>query len=251
MRTHSLLAVLCLGAWVADPSAARADTALASLDDSTLVALAVALGAAPAPDLGDAGGAGVSAPSVVQLTARVHASALVFSAVPRVRVAFGGAQRTMWSSERVNLPTRITPGVVYRDVEVRLTVSGAPEDLMTLLADARSAARDLRLEQAQAAVATAPAIAAPASVAPAAPSGAPATTALATVMPAAPAPIAVLPAASVPAAAAPAVIAPLFPAAPAANPAPAASAAPPAVGLPPPPPPPPPPPASEEARTTG
>jgi hypothetical protein len=161
-----LVAVLCLGAWLGGPSIAAADSSEPSLDDSTLVALAVALGSAPAPDLGDLGAATITpSSSVLQLVARIHASALVFSDVPRVRVAFGGGQRTVWSSERVNLPVHVTPGVVYRDVLVRLTVSGTPEDLMSLLADARQAARGLRLER-DAAVAAAPVAVPPTAAAP-------------------------------------------------------------------------------------
>lgn len=95
MRSHHSLAVLLLSVWVGRPSLAVADSpGGVSLDDSTLFALAVALGEAPPPDLGDPGPA-VASTSVIQLVARVHARSLVFTEVPRVRVAFGGGQRTV------------------------------------------------------------------------------------------------------------------------------------------------------------
>jgi hypothetical protein len=127
---------LALAAWA---GAARAE-APAAPDDRTLVALAVALGACD--------GAALRGPSrdvptpEVELVARVRARALGFAEVPEpgAVVPPGLARRIACTRERVNLPARPEPGVVYEAVEVRLTIRGSPEDVAAVLAAAREAA---------------------------------------------------------------------------------------------------------------
>jgi hypothetical protein len=50
----------------------------------------------------------------------------------------------------VNLPARPEPGVVYRDVEVRLTLATDVDGLAAMLREAKQAARGLRLEEGEA-----------------------------------------------------------------------------------------------------
>jgi hypothetical protein len=173
--------VLSIATWLG-ASPARAETPGGGgplADDATLIALAVSLACADAPD-GTATPPRDASPSPdhpeLELIATVRAKALKFDQVPHVNVAFSGSgpRRTMWKTERVNLPMHPEAGVVYRDVQVRLTVTSTVEDLGALLAQAKRAARGIHIE------AAAPA-AQPAPVAPAAP--------LAPAAPAAPAPI--------------------------------------------------------------
>ena len=131
-------------------AAARADAGAPPLaDDPTLVALAVALSCADAPDAAMPGAAATppGAPEV-ELVATVRASSLVFDEVPKLDAILRGkgARRLAWKAERVNLPERPDPGFVYRDVVVRVTVAGDLDDLTALLADAKRASRGLRIE---------------------------------------------------------------------------------------------------------
>ncbi len=122
-------------------------------DDPTLVALAVALSCAEAPDVIEAPPAEPSGPAAegpeLALVATVRAKALRFDEVPKVDVAFkgNGKRRTVWKTERVNLPTRPEPGVTYRDVQLRLTITTSFEELESMLRDAKRASRGIRIEQ--------------------------------------------------------------------------------------------------------
>jgi hypothetical protein len=134
------------------PLPARANDAGASapIDDPTLIALAIALAVSPVPEgaslpptaAPDAAGAEPQ----LELVATIRAKSVVFSDVPKVNVAFAGApRRTFWKTERVNLPARVEPGVTYRDVVVRLTLSSTAEDMAVLLRDAKRASAGLRI----------------------------------------------------------------------------------------------------------
>ena len=83
----------------------------------------------------------------LELVATVRARSIVFADVPHVNLQFTGSgpRRTAWRIERVNLPARVQPGVVYRDVTVRLTLTTTMDDLAVLLRDARAASRGLRI----------------------------------------------------------------------------------------------------------
>lgn len=122
------------------------------LDDPTLVALAVALAVADAPEVrgapaapGDAHRAG--GPEL-ELVASVKARTLMFEEVPTVDVLFHGSgpRRTVWRTERRNLPPHPEPGVVYHDVSVRLTITSSLEELSSLLREAKRAARGVRID---------------------------------------------------------------------------------------------------------
>lgn len=131
------------------PSASRAEDRSAPLDDPTLIALAVALAVSPAPQAGDV--AAEPQPGDegrLELVATVRAKTIVFDEVPKVNVSYTGSgpRRTVWKAERTNLPARVQPGVVYRDVTVRLTVRSTMEDMAVLLREAKGASRGLRVE---------------------------------------------------------------------------------------------------------
>jgi hypothetical protein len=136
---------------VAAAGAARADPAgpPSPADDLTLLALAVALSSG-APDADAAPAASASdpdAPPRTELVATVRAKALRLDEAPDAEPLLLLARRTSWATERLNLPALPVPGVVYRDVEVRLTVAGDVDDVAALLAEARRAARGIRIER--------------------------------------------------------------------------------------------------------
>jgi hypothetical protein len=121
-------------------------------DDATMIALAVALSCADGPDARTAPPAepsatGPSGPEV-ELVAVVRAKALRFDEVPTVDVVFRGSRprRTVWRSERVNLPARPQPGVTYENVQLKLTITGDLDELTSLLREAKRASRGVRLE---------------------------------------------------------------------------------------------------------
>lgn len=136
-------------------SAAHADGAGAMplADDQTLIALAVALSCSDAPEVIEAVPQGSSGPAAagpeIELVATVRAKALRFDEVPKVDVVFRGTgkRRTVWKTERVNLPMHPEPGVTYRDVQLRLTISGDVDELTSMLRQARLAARGIRVEE--------------------------------------------------------------------------------------------------------
>ena len=182
MVSRRQLAVVCVCVSAVVPSTAAAETQGGSgplLDDPTLIALAVALAVSPAPEVTEPAPAPITPTPVVELVASVRAKSLVFAEAPRVKVAFSGKgrMRTVWKSERVNLPAQVTPGTVYKDVQVTLTLSCTPDDLAALIIDARRAARGLLIEpdDATATAAPAPAQVTPAAVPSAVPAPAPAT----------------------------------------------------------------------------
>jgi len=125
-------------------------------DDATLIALAVALSCSDALDVVPAPRAEPSASPAqgpeLELVATVRAKVLRFDQVPKVDVVFRGKRRTVWKTERVNLPARPEPGVVYRDVQVRLTITTNFEELGAMLQEAKHASRGVRIEHEDAAV---------------------------------------------------------------------------------------------------
>ena len=174
---------VAVGLWVlgALRGVALADDAAGAnplADDPTLIALAVALACAPAPD-------GVEAPPAappavepegpeLELVATVRAKSLRFDQVPTADVLFRGTGRrkTVWKTERVNLPVNPEPNVTYHDVQVRLTVTSDIEELTSMLREAKRASRGVRIDADPPAVAPAAAKAAPPAAAPPAPKAA-------------------------------------------------------------------------------
>jgi hypothetical protein len=154
-----LSGILVLVVVVAVSPAARAETTGGSplADDPTLIALAVALSCSDAPEVVEAAPQGPSAPAAtgpeIELVATVRAKTLRFEEVPKVDVVFRGTgkRKTVWRTERVNLPMHPQPGVVYHDVQVRLTISSDLDELTSMLREARRASRGIRIEDALAA----------------------------------------------------------------------------------------------------
>lgn len=139
------------------PALARAQAQAAPTplaDDPTLIALAVSLSCANAPEAV----VPAKAPAVpaapakagpeLELVATVRAKALRFDEVPKVDVVFrgNGPRHTTWKTERVNLPVHPEPGVTYRDVAVRLTITSTIDELSDLLAQAKRMSRGIRVE---------------------------------------------------------------------------------------------------------
>jgi hypothetical protein len=158
------LAAALLGAVPGRPLAA--DPGLGPLaDDPTLVALAVSLACAGAPDASEVPPGATPAPAdagpELELVATVRAKTLRFDEVPKVDVRFTGKspRRTVWKTERVNLPIHPEKGVVYRDVAVRLTITSTIEELAELLGQAKRVSRGIHLEPDDAPTAAPPAAA--------------------------------------------------------------------------------------------
>ena len=62
--------------------------------------------------------------SDVVITANIRAKELKFEIVPTPTVTFPGNQprQTVWEADRTNLPQTVEPGVVYRDIGIRLRI---------------------------------------------------------------------------------------------------------------------------------
>lgn len=62
--------------------------------------------------------------SDIAITATVWAKELKFEVVPAPTVEFSGSKprQTVWEADRANLPNQVEPGVVYRDVGIRLRI---------------------------------------------------------------------------------------------------------------------------------
>jgi len=140
-RSSLLAALAAAGLLAPRPSAAEPAPELAA-DDVALTALALALATAPAPE--ELPPARSGEPPRIELVATVRAARLVFDEVPRLRVAYGGTRRVAWRAERRNLPARVAPGVLYEDVEVKVSLTGRLEEVEALLQDARRAAQGIR-----------------------------------------------------------------------------------------------------------
>jgi hypothetical protein len=140
-RRSRVALALGLAAWAGAARAAEP----AAADDRALVALAVALACSDVPPSTPAPAPPAEAPprgageGEVVLVVRARALGLAELPQPDAVVPPAIARRIAWSAERVNLPARPEPGVVYENVELRLTIRAAPEDLAALLAAARGA----------------------------------------------------------------------------------------------------------------
>ena len=86
----------------------------------------------------------------ISFTSTVRYRELEFEQVGTPKVEFkGGVEapalgtrselKTVWHAERKNLPKPVQPGVIYRDGEIRLTITTRFEDLARLLAEDPSA----------------------------------------------------------------------------------------------------------------
>ena len=78
----------------------------------------------------------------VAITAVVTAKELVFEEVPNVSVTFIGAPEnvTVWTTDRQNLPDRVEPKVIYRDIGIRLTITSTLANIEQIVDEALAAA---------------------------------------------------------------------------------------------------------------
>lgn len=74
----------------------------------------------------------------ISITATVTARELKFEVVPNPTVEFPGtfSRETVWEAERENLPRPVEPGVIYRNIAVRLVISSAFPDIDRIVSDA-------------------------------------------------------------------------------------------------------------------
>lgn len=74
----------------------------------------------------------------LSITARVTAGEVLFRKVPNPKVEFPGRpeRRTLWETERENLPEEVQPGVTYRDIGIRLRIVSVFADIDRIVAEA-------------------------------------------------------------------------------------------------------------------
>lgn len=74
----------------------------------------------------------------LSIKANVTARELLFEVVPNPKVEFTGQPRrdTVWEAERTNLPPQVQPGVTYRDIGIRLTITSVFADIERIVAEA-------------------------------------------------------------------------------------------------------------------
>lgn len=74
----------------------------------------------------------------IAITATVHAEELYFEIVPKVTVRFfGNPERlTEWSTDRENLPDKVEPKVIYRDIGIRLKIVSVFPDIERIVDEA-------------------------------------------------------------------------------------------------------------------
>lgn len=72
------------------------------------------------------------------ITATVRAKELKFETVPTPKVDFPGNQprQTVWEAERTNLPQTVEPGVVYRDIGIRLRIYSRFAEIQRIVIEA-------------------------------------------------------------------------------------------------------------------
>ena len=72
------------------------------------------------------------------ITATVTARELRFDVVPNPDVKFTGhpERNTVWDAQRENLPRPVQPGVTYRDIGIRLTITSVFADIDRIVAEA-------------------------------------------------------------------------------------------------------------------
>ena len=74
----------------------------------------------------------------ISITATVRAREVRFDATPQVRVEFSGQPERLTedTTVRTNLPDKVQPGVVYRDIEVRLKIVSVFADVERIVEEA-------------------------------------------------------------------------------------------------------------------
>lgn len=72
------------------------------------------------------------------ITATVRAKELKFETVPTPTVTFPGSgqRQTVWEADRTNLPPTVEPGVVYRDIGIRLRIYSRFAEIQRIVIEA-------------------------------------------------------------------------------------------------------------------
>lgn len=72
------------------------------------------------------------------ITATVRAKELIFEKVPTPTVNFPGnkERQTVWEADRTNLPEKVEPGVIYRDIGIRLRIYSRFAEIQRIVIEA-------------------------------------------------------------------------------------------------------------------
>lgn len=72
------------------------------------------------------------------ITANVRAKELKFEIVPTPTVTFPGnkERQTVWEADRTNLPEKVEPGVIYRDIGIRLRIYSRFAEIQRIVIEA-------------------------------------------------------------------------------------------------------------------
>ena len=72
------------------------------------------------------------------ITATVQAKELKFEVVPNPKVEFPGnkPRQTVWEADRTNLPKQVEPGVIYRDIGIRLRIYSRFSEIQRIVIEA-------------------------------------------------------------------------------------------------------------------
>ena len=76
--------------------------------------------------------------SDIVITATVQAKELKIEIVPTPTVEFPGTKdrQTVWEADRENLPAEVQPGVVYRDIGIRLRIYSRFSEIQRIVLEA-------------------------------------------------------------------------------------------------------------------
>jgi hypothetical protein len=76
--------------------------------------------------------------SDIVITATIQAKELRFEIVPTPTVEFPGTKekQTVWEADRENLPPQVQPGVVYRDIGIRLRIYSRFSEIQRIVLEA-------------------------------------------------------------------------------------------------------------------
>jgi hypothetical protein len=76
--------------------------------------------------------------SDIVITATVRAKELKMEIVPTPTVEFPGnkTRQTVWEADRENLPAEVQPGVVYRDIGIRLRIYSRFSEIQRIVLEA-------------------------------------------------------------------------------------------------------------------
>ena len=121
-----VLLLLATSTVLAQATAAAPETATQTQPEVPEAGTAAAQPAEIDPDTAD-----------ISLTATVRMREIRFDATPQVRVEFSGQPERLTedTTVRTNLPDKVQPGMVYRNVEIRLKIASVFADVDRIVAE--------------------------------------------------------------------------------------------------------------------